>query len=92
MREENSNKKTHFCRIIKHKSTNLWHPSKHPRYLIVVDEFLQLIGMDDDVQATHLSEAELFSIHARKTHLKRELKVTACCVFLFINSEERLSL
>lgn len=51
-----------------------------PRYLIVVDEFLQFISMDDNMQATHLGKAELFSIYTRKTHLK-EKRITSNTVF-----------
>lgn len=40
-----------------------------PSYLIIVDELLKFIGVDDYVQTTHLGEAELFPIHASKTHL-----------------------
>lgn len=38
-------------------------------YLVVIDEFLQFISMDNDVQATHLGQAELVSIHTGKAHL-----------------------
>lgn len=40
-------------------------------YLVVVDEFLQFIGMDDNMQAAHLGEAELFPIYTCKTHLEQ---------------------
>ena len=40
-------------------------------YLVVVDEFLQFIGVDDNMQAAHLGEAELFPIYTCKTHLEQ---------------------
>lgn len=43
-----------------------------PNYLVVVDEFLQFVGMDNNMQATHLGKAELFPIYARKTHLEEK--------------------
>lgn len=42
----------------------------HPCYLVVVDEFLQFIGVDDNMQATHLGKTELFPIYTGKTHLE----------------------
>ncbi|TNN69752.1 hypothetical protein EYF80_019984 [Liparis tanakae] len=36
----------------------------------VVDELLQFIGVDDDVQPTHLGKTELFPIYTRKAHLE----------------------
>ena len=40
--------------------------------LVVVDEVLQLVGVDHDVEATDLSQSELLRVHTRETHLVRE--------------------
>lgn len=40
--------------------------------LVVVDEFLQFVSVNHDVQATHLSQPELLSIHTGEAHLERK--------------------
>ena len=37
--------------------------------LVVVDEFVQLVGVDNDVQAAHLCQTELPTIHAGEANL-----------------------
>lgn len=51
-------------------------------YLVVIDEFLQFIGMYDNMQATHLGEPELLPLYTSKTHLK-EKTVMSNNVFLY---------
>lgn len=41
----------------------------HPYYLVVVDKFLQLIGVHHNVQAAHLSQSVLARVHASEAHL-----------------------
>lgn len=64
--------RANYCLMHSHSTfieKNNTNPS-FPCYLIVIDEFLQFISMDNNMQATHLSKAELFPIYTCETHLR----------------------
>lgn len=54
--------------------------SSGPRYLVIVDQFLQLISMHHNVKATHLGQAELLPIHTGKANLEQEKGFSGHCV------------
>lgn len=47
-------------------------------YLVVVNEFLQLVSVDDNMKAAHLRQAELLPIDTCETHLRGNALMFVC--------------